>query len=91
MGVKVSVCDCDDNLTYRCVYVERGRKLNSLTHKEKKPDGGGADQLVNQNLFGHSFYGSASVESVDPLVPVMHTGTQCSTHCKHATFGVKKN
>lgn len=90
MGVKVSVFDCDGALTYRCVYVERGGKPNSLTHKEKKPDRRGADQLVNQNLLGHSFQGSASVESVQPLVPVMHAGTQCRTHCKHATFRDKK-
>lgn len=85
------VCDCDAALTYRCVYVERGGKPNSLTHKEKKPDGRGADQLVNQNLLAHSSHGSASVESVQPLVPEMHAGTQCSTHCKHATFGDTNN
>lgn len=90
MGVKVSVCDCDAALTYS-VCVERGGKPNSLTHKEKKPDRRGADQLVNQNLLGHSFNGSASVESVQPLVPVMHAGTQSNTHCKHATLGDKKN
>lgn len=90
MGVKESVCDCDTALTYRCVYTDRGGKPNILTHEKTKPDHRGADQLVNQNLLGHNFYGPASVESVQPMVPVMHTGTQGGTHCKHATFRNKK-
>lgn len=75
---------------YRCVYTDRGGKPNILTHKKTKSDRRGADQLVNQNLLGHSFYGPASVESVQPMVPVMHTGTQGGTHYKHATFRNKK-
>lgn len=83
-------CGCDTALTYRCVYAERGGKPNILTYKKKTTDRRGANQLVNQNLLGHSFHGSAHVESVQPVVPVVHTGTQCSTHSKHATFRDKK-
>lgn len=72
---------------HRSAYKKRGEKTEiPLTYKKTKPDGRWSDQLVNQNLLGHGFHGLARVGSVQPLVPVVHTGTQSGAHSKHATF-----
>lgn len=79
--------------THTCVHREGetgGKTKLLLTYKKTQPDHRWTDQLVNQNLLGHGFHGSARVESVQPLVPVVHAGTQGNTHSKHGTFRNKK-
>lgn len=94
MGVNASVCDCDTVPTHRCVYKEKGerggKKKIPLTYEKTKPDRRRSNQLVYQDLLGHDINGSARVESVQPLVPVVHTGSQGGTHSKHAAFRNKK-
>lgn len=91
MGVKASVCDCDTGPTHRSVYKERAGKTKiPLTYKKKKPHCRRSDQLIKENLLSHDSYGLARVESVQPLVPVVHTGTHGRPHDKHAPFKDKK-